>query len=405
MADLLIAASSSPSLSASPAPSSAQFLPKAEARPAAEPAATPAGPAGASPADASGAPAAAPADAQAGGQAAGTAASFAAVLKKQMAAPAKAEAAVDPLLLAAQAPAEAVAVAEDLSALLPFIEALLPKLMAKSVAADSAADSGTADGAAAAEATAAADPAMLALPLAAPAAVTAASAATADAGAEAEAEPGGRGQSATALPMTTAATDPAIVADDAAPDGRDARAILPGAGEKDFAGLVARAGEGLAASQPAATQRPAEAAPLRMDTPVGQSNWSNELGNKLTWMATAQRQQADLVLNPPQLGRVEVSLTVSGDQASAVFASPNAAVRELLEDSLPRLREILAGAGINLGQAQVGAESRSQFGNGDQGSDNRGTLANAANAVETAPVGLVAARAMQAGRGMVDVFA
>lgn len=99
---------------------------------------------------------------------------------------------------------------------------------------------------------------------------------------------------------------------------------------------------------------------LPMRSPVGHPNWSNELGDKMTWMVSQQRQQADLVLNPPQLGRIEVSLTVNGDQANAVFTSPNAAVREMLENSLPRLREILAGSGLNLGQADVGAQSFAQ---------------------------------------------
>ena len=113
------------------------------------------------------------------------------------------------------------------------------------------------------------------------------------------------------------------------------------------------------------------------------------------------------MLNPPQLGRVEVSLTVSGDQATAVFASPNAAVRELIEDSLPRLKEILSGAGINLGEAQVGSESPSRFGN-PAGENGRGQGLRE----DHMPPGLatpqqVAAehRNLRAGLGMVDIFA
>lgn len=394
MADLLIA------------PSAAQLLPRAEPRPAAEPAAAPPGAGNSGPAEANGAVAAGAAppanDPPAAEPTAGAAsASFAAVLKKQMSAPANAAAVADPLLLAAKAPAEADVVAEDLSALLPFIEALLPKLVAKSAEADSSAaeDAGTAAGAEAAKLMTAVDPVTPAMPATATPAV---STATPSAAPAIEGEPEHRRTAGGGLPVATAAAGPAISADEAAPDASPA---LLAAADKDFAGLVARAGEGLAAAQPAtASHRPAEAVPLRMETPAGQSAWSNELGNKLTWMATAQRQQADLVLNPPQLGRVEISLTVTGDQASAVFASPNAAVRELLEDSLPRLREILSGAGINLGEAHVGSESRSQFGEG-QRSDNPGTLVNGGNVAETAPIGLVAARPVQAGRGMVDVFA
>ena len=182
--------------------------------------------------------------------------------------------------------------------------------------------------------------------------------------------------------------------------------------EGDFAALINKASEQLTAT-PNATPGAAPStrlegnntAPIRMETPVSHANWSNELGNKLTWMATAQRHQADLVLNPPQLGRIEVSLTISGDQASAIFVSPNAEVRELLEGSLPRLREILSGAGIQLGQTQVGAESQSQFAN----QDSRGNSATVGNSRlmenEDMPGPLAAApRNLTVGRGLVDTF-
>lgn len=99
---------------------------------------------------------------------------------------------------------------------------------------------------------------------------------------------------------------------------------------------------------------------LRIDTPVGKAGWQEEIGQKLTWMVGNGRQQADLVLTPPQLGRVEVSLTMNGDQASAIFTSSNPAVREALESSLHRLREVLAEAGVSLGQTQVGSQSPNQ---------------------------------------------
>ncbi len=146
--------------------------------------------------------------------------------------------------------------------------------------------------------------------------------------------------------------------------------------------------------------------PVPVDTPFNQPGWSNEVGDKLTWMVTSQRQQAELVLNPPQLGRIDVSLTVTGDQATATFASPNAAVREMLENSLPRLREILAGAGINLGESQVGAESQSRF--GGETADNRRTDRRSLEALATADALQLlgtAPAATRTGRGMVDIFA
>lgn len=74
-------------------------------------------------------------------------------------------------------------------------------------------------------------------------------------------------------------------------------------------------------------------------------------------MVDKDAQIAELRINPPDLGPVEVRLTVSGDQASAKFVSAHAEVREALETSIARLRESFAEAGIQLGEASVSAES------------------------------------------------
>jgi flagellar hook-length control protein FliK len=94
-----------------------------------------------------------------------------------------------------------------------------------------------------------------------------------------------------------------------------------------------------------------------LNTPVTQAAWADEFGQKITWMATQRNQSAELHLNPPQLGPLDVSLTIKGDQASALFTSPHAAVRDAIEAALPKLREMLADSGIMLGNAMVSDQS------------------------------------------------
>jgi flagellar hook-length control protein FliK len=98
--------------------------------------------------------------------------------------------------------------------------------------------------------------------------------------------------------------------------------------------------------------------PLRLDVaaPVGSRDFSQEVGNRLVWMATQNRQVAELRIDPPQLGPVEVRLSISNDQASLSFLSPHAAVRDALQASLPRLQDLLQGLGLSLGQVSVGAD-------------------------------------------------
>lgn len=107
-----------------------------------------------------------------------------------------------------------------------------------------------------------------------------------------------------------------------------------------------------------APAQPTVQAPLQQ--PVGTQAWSQELGERLVWMSNRQESRADMVLNPPQLGKIEVSLNINGDQASVSLVSANPQVRDALESAINRLREVLAENGINLGQANVGAESSGQ---------------------------------------------
>lgn len=152
---------------------------------------------------------------------------------------------------------------------------------------------------------------------------------------------------------------------------------------------------------------PPQAPALRVETPLGQPGWNREVGETLTWMASNHKQQAELVLTPPQLGRIEVSMTIEGDQLNATFASANAAVREALENSLPRLREVLAEAGITLGDTHVGAETRRE----EKPSNARNahnTATNTGRDSASSPLAGMGAGSewrVGGGRGMVDVFA
>lgn len=140
-------------------------------------------------------------------------------------------------------------------------------------------------------------------------------------------------------------------------------------------------------------------------TPLGSARWGDAVGDTLVIMAGQQQNRAELVLTPPQLGRVEISLTMTGDQASAIFASANPAVREALESALPRLQELLADAGITL-SSQVGSELPREAAKGDTGGEPRGRSgADDPASGRTLAVAVAAGAVTGSGRGLVDVFA
>jgi flagellar hook-length control protein FliK len=71
-----------------------------------------------------------------------------------------------------------------------------------------------------------------------------------------------------------------------------------------------------------------------------------------------------LMLKPAMLGDVEVDLRMRAGELDAVFRAFNPMTKELLADGLPRLREVLSGAGMDIAGLHVGhGSSQSAGGN------------------------------------------
>jgi flagellar hook-length control protein FliK len=98
----------------------------------------------------------------------------------------------------------------------------------------------------------------------------------------------------------------------------------------------------------------------RLTPAVGSTGWDQALGQKVVWMVAGEQQSASLTLNPPDLGPLQVVLNVNNSQASATFTAAQPEVRQALEAALPKLRDMLNEAGIQLGQATVGSGSPNQ---------------------------------------------
>ncbi|OIR08455.1 flagellar hook-length control protein [mine drainage metagenome] len=127
-------------------------------------------------------------------------------------------------------------------------------------------------------------------------------------------------------------------------------AINASAAPKSDAGAIASL-QNTAASVAAPAIQPVQ---ITINAPVTQDKWSDEFSQKITWLASSSKDQtAELHLNPPQLGPLDVVIKVSGDQATALFTSPHAAVRDAIEQAMPKLREMMADNGIMLGNATV----------------------------------------------------
>ena len=141
---------------------------------------------------------------------------------------------------------------------------------------------------------------------------------------------------------------------------------------------------------------------VALATPVGQAAWNEEFASKVAWLATSRVQQAELRVQPPDLGPVHVQIRIEGNEANVVLAAPHADTRHALEAALPDLRELLEARGIALGDTSIG-DSRASGGDPRQSSFQSPASASAGGSGDDAPV--QAARSTPRTLQLVDVFA
>jgi len=85
--------------------------------------------------------------------------------------------------------------------------------------------------------------------------------------------------------------------------------------------------------------------------------FGDAIASHVLTMAATGRQEATLQLQPPQLGEMSIRVSVQGRDVSAWFGSAQPQVQQAINDALGQLQLDLAGAGLNLAGAWVGADT------------------------------------------------
>lgn len=161
----------------------------------------------------------------------------------------------------------------------------------------------------------------------------------------------------------------------------------------------------LAAAAPQAAAATAPTLRSSIDTPFRQPGWNDSLGNRVVWMAGEKIEKAEIRLNPPTLGPIEVRVTMNGDQASVSFVSQNASVRDALEQAMPRLREMMGENGLSLADTDVSdahQEQRAQEGGEGDGRRGRG---DGEDGVDGEEGELGEGQVVEMGDGMLSLYA
>jgi len=93
---------------------------------------------------------------------------------------------------------------------------------------------------------------------------------------------------------------------------------------------------------------------------MGNPQWNQAVVNRVMWLSSQNISSAELRLDPPELGPLQVRIQVQHDQVQVNFVSQNASVRDTLDQQASRLREIFEQAGLtlNMGVSDQSASER-----------------------------------------------
>ncbi len=146
-----------------------------------------------------------------------------------------------------------------------------------------------------------------------------------------------------------------------------------------------------------------------VSTPLSNPQWGTDFTRTVFNLSQTNNQGpmvAEMRLDPPDLGPIRITLTVHDNIMQAAFVSPHAVVRQTVENALPQLQQLLAQAGIALGDASVNdqgtpgqSEQASQGTGSGAGESGTGGAGGVLAGLEGGP-GTVAAA--EAARGPVD---
>ena len=107
-------------------------------------------------------------------------------------------------------------------------------------------------------------------------------------------------------------------------------------------------------------QRTAGAFRDQLITPQNEERLQKAVGERIMRMVESGNWDTEMELNPARLGTIRIRLSMEGSELQVAMSSQNAGVRDLLEASMPRLRDGLNDSGIALANSTVDQELSQQ---------------------------------------------
>lgn len=193
--------------------------------------------------------------------------------------------------------------------------------------------------------------------------------------------------------------------------GAEGQSKQPLTAAGQFAGLLQQAQAG--AVQDKGSPGGVTGARYDVQAPVHDKGFAPEMAARLSLAAAEGVQQAQLHLNPADMGPVQVQIVLEGQQAQISFVAEQAETRSALEKSLPELAGALREQGLTLSGGGVFSQQQQAHSGQPGQADRDGSTAGGrwaafgreASAEEPASLQQHAAAANSRSRGVLDLFA
>jgi flagellar hook-length control protein FliK len=104
---------------------------------------------------------------------------------------------------------------------------------------------------------------------------------------------------------------------------------------------------------PSATASPSSSTQAYVAAPVNSPGFADELGAQVAIWSRHGVQEAELRMNPAEMGPVQVRIQLDGQVAQVRFVAEQAPTREALQAALPQLAQALAAEGLQWGGGDV----------------------------------------------------
>ncbi|HHF7375041.1 flagellar hook-length control protein FliK [Legionella bozemanae] len=140
--------------------------------------------------------------------------------------------------------------------------------------------------------------------------------------------------------------------------------------------------------------------PLAIPMEIDKPEWSKQFADHIIWLGQQEVKSAIIKINPEDLGPLEISIKVINDSASVNITTHTHQIRDIIDQSLPKLQAMMAEQGLNLSEVHIDSD----------GSAHQSPQQNSSSQEETAlaiedEAGITPLKNKKILKGLVDYFA